>query len=771
MIARVRALGPAVGALADADLPPLTQSLAARHARGEPLDDLLPEAFAAAAEAAARALSLRPFDVQLMGGAALHLGRIVEMRTGEGKTVTATMPAYLHALTGRGVHVMTANDYLAERDAEWMRPAYRLLGLETGLLRPAINPPAADRRPAYAADVTYGPWNEFGNDYLRDNIRWPGDAAVQRGLHSAIADEADFILIDRMRSEQRISAPAENAGDQSWPATCAALAAEFERGEHYKIDAERRTASLTDSGARVVEDRLRLDNLYAGANLSLVHYLETALAVKECYQRGRDYIVSDGRAVPVDRATGRPQASRLGDGVHEAIEAREGLAVGAPTSVLAAIATWDYLAQYERLAGMTGTAQDDATAYRQLYQREVLVVPANRPVLRIDHADVLYRTGTALLAALAAEAARRSTAGQPVLIGVTSAPESAEVSELLTEAGVAHEVLTADNPGQEARIMAGAGRPSMVTVAVQLAGRGVDIVLGGPDGAESAAVAGAGGLCVLGAGRPSRRRAELHLRGRAGRQGDPGESKLFVCIGDDWAQAHFGPVTAAVLRRTTVDGHEQPEVSRSLARAQHRLAAQNAAWLESARAVDQVIADQRSIVYAERAALLDGADVRERARETIDRAVRAQVTEAAGDGLRPDRFWAGLRELYPVSIGPADGAPQPGPVPRAQLPRIAHEAVADAREAYRRWEAEVGADRMPGVEQRVMLHVLDLCWREHLAVMTDLLAGIVMRTRGEAAVTEYRREGALAFARMRDAASRDVASYLFSRKTPKPAPG
>ena len=773
MVARVRALGPGMGALADAALPPLTQSLTARHARGEPLDDLLPEAFAAAAEAAARALGQRPFDVQLMGGAALHLGRIVEMRTGEGKTLTATPPAYLHALAGRGVHVMTANDYLAARDAEWMGPAYRLLGLGTGLLRPATRPPVAERRRAYAADVTYGSWNDFGNDYLRDNARWPGDAPVQRGLHSVIADEADFILIDSMRSMLSISAAADNAGDRSWPDTFAALAAEFERGEHYEIDEQQLTASLTGSGAEVVEDRLGLDNLYAEANLPLVHHLETALAVKECYQNGRDYLVSDGQAVLVDRATGRPQAGRVGDGVHEAIEAREGLAVGAPTDTLGAIMTWDYLAQYERLSAMTGTAQEDAASYLQLYQRRVFVVPTNRPMLRIDHADVFYRTGPAKLAAVAAEAVRRSAAGQPVLIGVTSAPESAEVSGLLAEAGVAHEVLTAENPDQEARIMAGAGAPGVVTVAAQMAGRGVDIVLGGPDGAQRAAVAERGGLCVLGAGRPMRRRAEMHLRGRAGRQGDPGESKFFVSFTDDWVAMVLASVPAALLRQYN-EGAEMTTMFRSLTRAQQRQAAADAAWLVSGRASDRVLADQRSIIYAERAALLGGEDIRGRVQETIDRAVRAQVTEASGDGLRADRSWAGLGELYPVSIGPAAGGPPAGPVPRAQLPRIAQEAVADAREAYRRreaWvEAEVGADRMPELEQKVMLRVLDRCWREHLAVMADLLTGIVMRTQGEAALAEYRREGALAFARMRHAASRDVASYLFGLKRLEPAP-
>jgi preprotein translocase subunit SecA len=724
VVSRTGDLEPEMRERLDDSFPGLTGSLRDRLARGEPADDLLPEAFAAVREAAARTLGQRHFDVQIMGGAVLHLGKIAEMRTGEGKTLTATLPAYLHALTGPGVHVLTANDYLAKRDAEWMGPVYRFLGLDIGLLATEQRPDPATRRLAYAADVTYGPWDQFGYDYLRDNLAWERHEIVQRGHRFAVIDEADLILLDEMRTPLSITGPAKQAEPASAGARhaeYAALATRLERGAHYDVDEGAKTVSLTEGGTRAAEEHFGVGNLYAEPNLPLVHYVQNALRAKECYLRDRDYVVTGGQAVIIDQTSGRlHHGRRYADGVHEAIEAKEGLEVAAETVQLATIPIWDYLGEYGRLAAMTGTAAADAEACRQLYRLDVVTIPTNRPMIRVDHGDAMFGTEQSKLAALADETATRHAAGQPVLVGAVSIEQANDVSGLLTDRGVAHEVLTSLNQGQEAQILAAAGRLGAVTVVAKMAGRGVDIALGGADGTGRERVADAGGLCVLGAERPGKRRLEMHLRGRAGRQGDPGEAKFFVSFDDYTLKLALGTKQASFWSRHNKDGQAIAAISNGVTKAQAKVAAHETASLTQSREFDRVLTEQRRLIYADRAAAVGGEDLKARVRTLID--------EVSG----------------PKAIS--------------------------ALRRYARREAELGPEVARELERRVILAVLDRAWREHLQAMPELLNAISMRTAGEAALAEYRKEATLAFNRMRRAADEQIVGSLLYMKIVRPDP-
>lgn len=759
VVARAGELEPRLGALADDALAALTGSFRERLGRGEPVDDLLPEAFAVVREAAGRTLGQRHFDVQLMGGAAAHRGMVAEMRTGEGKTLTATLTAYLHALAGAGVHVLTANDYLAARDAEWMGPVYRSLGLSVGLVRPEQDPERAARRAEYNADVTYGAWEEFGYDYIRDNLAWSRGEQVQRGHHCAIVDEADLILIDEMRTPLLIAGRAEQG--KSRHAALAALVAGLEPGLHYEADDRARTVSLTEDGAQAVEAYFGVASLYEEANLPLIHDVRAALRAKELFRRDRDYLVSGGEAVIIDQASGRPvPGRRYAEGVHEAIEARENLEVRPGRGTLGIVPMWDYLGLYKRLAALTGAASDDAQTYRQAYQLDVVTIPTNRPMIRIDHPDVFYRTRLSKLAALADEASARRAAGQPVLIGSASIEECQEISALLTARGVSHELLTARNHDQEARVIAAAGLPGAVTVAAKMAGRGVDIVLGGADGARREQVAQAGGLCVLGTERPAKRRLETLLRGRAGRQGDPGEAKFFVSVEDELVMA-MGVKQASFASRHLPEGERFPLVSGRVSVAQARSAAHEAAWLAQLREYDRVVTDQRRLIYAERAPAVSGSDLGDGVRNLIDEVVRAQVTGAHGENLRAGRLWPALLDLYPASIAPPPSQRGNEQIHRAMLPRIADQAAADARRAYDRRESELGVEVIRDLERRVILAGLDQGWREHVEAMGELFNSIFVRAKGAAGLAEYRREGTSAFNRMREAVNRDIVKTLF----------
>jgi preprotein translocase subunit SecA len=519
-----------------------------------------------------------------------------------------------------------------------------------------------------------------------------------------------------MRTPLIISGPAKQA--ETRHAEYAALAVRLERGAHYDVDEPARTVALTERGTQVVEEHFGVGNLYAEPNLLLVHHVQNALKAKECYRKDRDYVVTGGQAVIIDQTSGRlHHGRRYADGLHEAIEAREGLDVGAQTQQLATLPMWDYLGEYDRLAAMTGTAAADTGAYRQLYRLDVVTIPTNRPMIRVDHGDAMYRTGQSKLAALADETATRHATGQPVLVGTVSIEQATDVCGLLTDRGVAHQVLTTLNQGQEAQILAAAGRCGAVTVVAKMAGRGVDIVLGGTDGTDRERVADLGGLCVLGAERPGKRRLEMHLRGRAGRQGDPGEAKFFVSFDDYTMKFYFGTKQASFWSRHNHDGQTLAAISNGLTKAQAKVAAHETASLTQMREFDRVLTQQRRLIYAERAPAVSGED--------LSAQVRALIDEVSG---------------------------------------------ADARRRYDRREAEIGPEVARELERRVVLSVLDRAWREHLQAMPELLNAISMRTAGEAALTEYGREATLAFNRMRQAANEEIVRMLLTLKITPPDP-
>jgi preprotein translocase subunit SecA len=703
-VARVASFGPAMAELDDEALRALTPAFRDRFSHGETLDELLPEAFAAVREAAGRALGQRHYDVQIMGGAALHRDAIVEMRTGEGKTLTITLAAYLNALPGDGVHVLTASDFLAGRDAAWMRPVYSFLGMETGLLEPVTGKrDPALRRVQYAADITYASANEFCYDYLYDNLAEEPSGRVQRGRELAIVDEADLILLDEARLVLQVSADARDQENRYERA--AVLAAGLEAGQDYEADPRAKTIALTESGMRRAEQEFRVANLYDTANLSLVRLTENALKAKEFYRRDRDYLVEDGRVVAIDQTSGRPAPDRrLADGDVQAVEAKEGVAISPGKRMIAGIATWDYLGLYQRLTGLTGTAVTDADAYRRIYPLGTVVIPTDKPMIRIDHPDVFFATKVLKLTALAEETTRLHQRGQPVLIGVTAVEEADLVSRRLEENGVPHEVLTARNHAREAQIMAKAGLPGAVTVVAQMAGRGVDIVLGGPDGEHRERVADLGGLCVLGAARPVSLRAELHLRGRAGRQGDPGESKFFVSIEDEILLGVSEKVRAMFGKQ--LNGVTMPMLSRQLGHVQAGYAARLLAALTDGIQYDAVLAEQYKIIRAERAEVFAATDLRAQTRATIEAAA--------------------------VNKGGAELA--------VRVLRV-----------YDRREAKLTPAVMRKVERRVTLRVIDRVWPQHLQAMNDALGSVTLRatTGGGPPLPGYQREAARLFEQTR----------------------
>jgi preprotein translocase subunit SecA len=758
VVAQTGARAAEMRSRSDADFPALTSSFRERLTAGEPMDSLLPEAFAAVREAAARTLGQRPFDVQVMGGAVLHLGHVVEMRTGEGKTLTATLPGYLNALSGHGVHMVTANSYLARRDAEWMGPVYRFLGLEIGLLGPD------DRPAAYSADVTYGHWAEFGYDYLRDNLSWERTELTQRGQHLAIVDEADLILLDEALSPLLISGPAPKP--ERGPAECAVIAARLQPGLHYQVDQRARTASLTEDGTPQAEEWLGVTNLYGDADSPLLYYLQTALKAKECYRKDVDYIVSGDQAVVVDPSSGHPvPGRRYGEGLHEAIEAKEGLPIRAEQLTLSTVTVWDYLGRYQRLTGMTGTAMTEADAYRQVYGLEVVTIPTNRPMIRVDHPDVIYRATQAKLAAVADEAVRRHASGQPVLIGTPSVQQSEHVSRLLTERGLGHQTLTARNHDQEAQIIAGAARLGAVTVIAGMAGRGVDIILGGTDeraddaSAEHGAVADRGGLCVLGTERSGSRRAELHLRGRAGRQGDPGESQFFVSLEDDLVKAAVSGTARAMVNKFMRDGGDQDKrLSHILDSAQAKTAASTAAWLSQMLEYEEVLADQQHLIFAERRKAVMGEDLSEQICQSIGEVITAQVVITDRRHLGRDDLWRRLRTIYPVSVTPGELAAERGcAVEKLPSALIIERLTDDAQRAYRVREHELHPEMMRELERRATLSIIDQEWREHLQQMRELRQTVQIRASGsEAPLAVYHREAAQLFKSLSATISRQV---------------
>jgi preprotein translocase subunit SecA len=775
----------------------------------ESLDELLPEAFAVVREAAQRTIGQRPFAVQLMGGAALHLGNIAEMKTGEGKTLTSVLPVYLNALAGKGVHVVTTNDYLAKRDSENMGRIHRFLGLSVGVILAEMPPQV--RRLQYFSDITYGTNNEFGFDYLRDNMAWNAADMVQRGHHYAIVDEADSILIDEARTPLIISGPAEQSA--RWYQEFARMAPLLKKDVHYEVDERKRTVGVTEEGVSFVEDQLGIDNLYEAANTPLVGYLNNALKVKELYHRDKDYIVRDGQVLIVDEFTGRVLVGRrYNEGMHQAIEAKEGVEVQAENQTLATITLQNYFRLYEKLAGMTGTAQTEAAELHQIYKLGVVPIPTNMPMIRNDQPDLIYKTETAKFEAVADDIAEKHAKGQPVLVGTTSVEKSEYLSKLLVQRQVPHEVLNAKQHEREAAIVAQAGHTGAVTVATNMAGRGTDIMLGGnPEfladlelrargldpvetlaeyeaawdevvasmksqvAAEAEEVKEAGGLYVLGTERHESRRIDNQLRGRSGRQGDPGESRFYLSLGDELMRRFNGAAVESIMTRLKLPEDvpiEAGMVTKAIRSAQTQVEQQNFEIRKNVLKYDEVLNKQRTVIYDERRLVLAGENIKEQIENMFTDVVTASVDGETANGYAEDwdldKLWSALRTLYPVGISKQEITGEHGDAP-VDLTRdeLLAAVLADARNAYANREAEIDEllavqGGMRELERQMLLQVMDRKWREHLYEMDYLKEGIGLRAMAQRdPLIEYQREGFDMFTAMLDGIKEETVSLLF----------
>nr|WP_324652628.1 preprotein translocase subunit SecA [Georgenia sp. H159] len=811
---QVNALEETVSGLTDAELRAETDQFKERLAAGETLEEILPEAFATVREAAQRTLGQRHFDVQIMGGAALHLGNIAEMKTGEGKTLVATLPAYLNALTGKGVHVVTVNDYLAGYQAELMGRVYRFLGLTTGVVLSGQRPD--ERRAQYAADITYGTNNEFGFDYLRDNMAWSTAELVQRGHNFAVVDEVDSILIDEARTPLIISGPA--SGDSNkWYAEFARLATRLKRETDYEVDEKKRNVGVLEPGIEKVEDYLGIENLYESLNTPLIGFLNNALKAKELFKRDKDYIVQDGEVLIVDEHTGRVLAGRrYSEGMHQAIEAKEGVQIKAENQTLATITLQNYFRLYDTLSGMTGTAETEAAEFSSTYSIGVVPIPTNRPMQRIDQSDLIYKNVQAKYKAIVEDIVERHAKGQPVLVGTTSVEKSEALSALLKRKGVPHEVLNAKNHAREATVVAMAGRKGAVTVATNMAGRGTDIMLGGnaehlaveamrqrdldpeenpeeyeaawPEvleqakrsvAAEHEEVVELGGLYVLGTERHESRRIDNQLRGRSGRQGDPGESRFYLSMEDDLMRLFNSGLAMRVM-----DGSAYPDdmpleakiVSRGIASAQAQVEGRNFEIRKNVLKYDDVLNRQRTVVYDERRRVLEGEDLQEQVQGFLDDVVGSLVREYT---LAPDSgewdlhaLWTELKALYPVSITAEDVIEEAGGQNRLTAEMLVEELRSDIHLAFQRREEELTPDVMRQLERRVVLSVLDRKWREHLYEMDYLKEGIGLRAMGQRdPLVEYQREGYQLFQAMNEGIKEEAVQYLFNLEVKVQQPG
>lgn len=805
LTAQVNAIEEDFVSLSDDELRALTDSYRQRLAEGETLDDLLPEAFATVREASRRTLGQRHYDVQIMGGAALHLGNIAEMKTGEGKTLVSTLPAYLNALSGDGVHIVTVNDYLAERDSEWMGRIHRFLGLEVGVILGHMSP--AERRVAYAADITYGTNNEFGFDYLRDNMAWSVDDMVQRGHNFAIVDEVDSILIDEARTPLIISGPADQP--TKWYAEFARLAKTLILDEDYEVDEKKKTIGVHESSIDKVEDHLGIDNLYDMVNTPLVGFLNNAIKAKELFKRDRDYVIMDGEILIVDEHTGRLlKGRRYNEGLHQAIEAKEGVEIKAENQTLATITLQNYFRLYDKLSGMTGTAMTEANEFYQIYKLGVTPIPTNKPMVRLDERDYVYRTVEAKYAAVVDDIVERHEAGQPVLVGTTSVAKSEELAAELKKRGVRHEVLNAKNHEREAQIIAQAGHRGAVTVATNMAGRGTDIMLGGnsefmaaaelarrgldpvedPDAYEAAwpealssaqkavaeehdAVVELGGLYVLGTERHESRRIDNQLRGRSGRQGDPGETRFYLSLEDDLMRLFKSDLVDSFLRRFNVPDDvpiEAKMVTNAIKSAQGQVESQNFEIRKDVLKYDDVLNRQRLVIYDERRRVLAGEDIQDQVRTFLSETVVDYVTAATAAGYPEewdlDQLWSALHQLYPVGLTVAEVEESSGSG-RAGLTSdyLAEVLVQDILAAYQRREEDLGEEVTRELERRVILSVLDRKWREHLYEMDYLRDGIGLRAMAQRdPLIEYQREGYELFKAMMDAIKEESVGFLFN---------
>jgi preprotein translocase subunit SecA len=804
VVDQVNAFEPAISALSDEALRAKTDEFKSRFAAGSTLDDLLPEAFAVVREAAKRTLGQRHYDVQIMGGAALHRGNIAEMRTGEGKTLVATLPSYLNALASRGVHVVTVNDYLAERDSEWMGRIHRFLGLTVGVIVNSMTP--SERRIAYNSDITYGTNNEFGFDYLRDNMAWTLDDCVQRDHFFAVVDEVDSILIDEARTPLIISGPADKA--TKWYVEFANIADKLQRNTHYEVDEKKKTIGILEDGVTKVEDLLKIENLYEAANTTLIGYLNNSVRAKELFKRDKDYVVMNGELLIVDEHTGRMLSGRrYSEGLHQALEAKERIEIKDENQTLATITLQNYFRLYETISGMTGTAMTEASEFQQIYRLGVVPIPTNRPMQRMDQADLVYKTELGKFMAVTQDIVERHRKGQPVLVGTVSVEKSEELSDLLKKSGVPHEVLNAKHHEREASIIARAGVSGAVTVATNMAGRGTDIMLGGnpefmadfelqrrglspvdnpveyeaawPDeiakqkaavAKDHEAVVGLGGLYVLGTERHESRRIDNQLRGRSGRQGDPGESRFYLSLQDELMRRFNSALVERFLSAAGLPDNEPIEskmVSNAIRSAQTQVEAQNFEIRKNVLKYDDVMNRQREVIYGERRLVLEGEDISAQVQtflaDTLIAYVNAETAEGYGEDWDLDRLWQALKLVYPIGFTAEEMIAKIGSRAALDVDYLADQILVDATAAYEKRQLELGAGVMSELERKVLLSVLDRKWREHLYEMDYLQEGIGLRAMAQRdPLVEYQREGYELFSAMMDGIKEELASLVFN---------
>nr|WP_228496512.1 preprotein translocase subunit SecA [Corynebacterium afermentans] len=809
---QVMALDDEYSALTDEELKAKTVEFKDKIADGASLDDILLDAFATAREASWRVLGQKHFKVQIMGGAALHFGNVAEMKTGEGKTLTSVLPAYLNALSGKGVHIVTVNDYLAKRDAEMMGRVHHFLGLEVGVILSDMRP--AERKKAYDADITYGTNNELGFDYLRDNMTRSVDDIVQRGHNYAIVDEVDSILIDEARTPLIISGPVD--GSSQFYNVFAQLAPRMREGIHYEVDQRKRTVGISEEGVEFVEDQLGIDNLYAPEHSQLVSYLNNAIKAKELFERDKDYIIRQGEVMIVDGFTGRVLAGRrYNEGMHQAIEAKEQVEIKNENQTLATVTLQNYFRLYDKLSGMTGTAETEAAELHQIYKMDVVQIPPNRPNQRADRDDLIYKTQEAKFAAVAEDIAEHAAKGQPVLVGTTSVERSEYLSQLLTRKGVKHNVLNAKYHEEEGRIIAEAGLPGKVTVSTNMAGRGTDIVLGGnpeilldaklqaqgldpledseryqeawdeqlPAAKERSQQLGdevreAGGLYVIGTERHESRRIDNQLRGRSGRQGDPGETRFYLSMRDELMVRFVGQSMENMMNRLNVPDDvpiEAKMVSNAIKGAQSQVENQNFEMRKNVLKYDEVLNEQRKVVYRERQEILGSKDIAGQVRRMIDSTISAYVDGATAEGYVEDwdldGLWNALESLYGPAVSAQEliDGDEYGRAGELTSEQLRQALVDDANAQYDKLEENVaaigGEEQMRNLERMVILPIIDTKWREHLYEMDYLKEGIGLRAMAQRdPLVEYQKEGGDMFNAMNEAVQEETVRQLFTMR-------
>ena len=754
-VERINALEPAMKQLSDASLAAKTVEFRQRLENGETLELLLPEAFAVVREASLRTTGMRHFDVQLLGGVTLHEGKIAEMKTGEGKTLVATLPVYLNALEGKGVHLVTVNDYLAKRDSEWMGQIYRFLGLSVGLIAHGLD--FADRKAAYAADITYGTNNEFGFDYLRDNMVIYAEQMVQRPLHYAIVDEVDSILIDEARTPLIISGPGEKSTDLYY--VLAKVVPKLREGEDFTIDEKLHTVAPTEAGIAKAERALNVKNLYENENMELSHHFNQALRAHALMHRDKDYVVKDGEVIIVDEFTGRLMfGRRYSDGLHQAIEAKEGVKIERESQTLATITFQNYFRMYKKLAGMTGTAKTEEQEFRKIYALDVVVIPTHRSMVRTDFPDVIYKTKRAKYKAAVNEIAELNAKGQPVLVGTTSIAQSEALSDMLKRQGVVHNVLNAKFHEMEAQIISQAGQPGAVTIATNMAGRGTDIVLG-------EGVPALGGLHIIGTERHESRRIDNQLRGRSGRQGDPGSSRFYLSLEDDLMRLFGADNISSLMDKLGMEEDEPIEhalISRSIEQAQKKVEAHHFNTRKHVLEYDDVMNQQREVIYGQRRQILHGENLRENIFFMIGKLADRGLQLFADEKSHPEDWDFDALIEYAEDLFAAEGDLKKAELEQMNREELREELIDAANENYDRRELLFGAENMRDLEKVVMLKVVDAKWMEHLDAMDMLRQGIGLRAYGQKdPLIEYKIEAFDMFGQMIENIQEDIVRYIY----------